>query len=221
VGLDKAVRMRLGPLVVATHWNFRAYASAEELLARYPKESGPGCLLADVGASGVDFAALQQRLSEAEVCLPVIITRQDPALDAVVEAFRKGAYDYLDDTYPDDRLLEVLRGALAWDRDNRAVQQARAEVAARAARLTVREREVMRRVIDGATCKQIALERGVSSQAIDAHRKRVLRKMQARNVPELVRLAVAGGLISPTAPAAATTLQISTLSGGRDTRSNA
>ena len=107
-----------------------------------------------------------------------------------VRAMKAGAVDFIEKPFNDQALLDSIRNALDFDEQQRSLQAQRAEIAARLAQLTPREHEVMEMVTDGRSNKEIAAELGVSAKTVEAHRARVMDKMQADSLAELVRMAL-------------------------------
>jgi RNA polymerase sigma factor (sigma-70 family) len=137
---------------------------------------------------------LQAHLARQESRLPVIIITGHGDVAMAVKAMKSGAADFIEKPFHDEDLLTSIRNALDFDEKQRAMQSQRAEIAARLAELTPREHEVMEMVTDGCANKEIAAALGVSAKTVEAHRARVMDKMRASSLAELVRMAlIAGG----------------------------
>ena len=186
---DDAVRKTLQLLMQSVSLNVETYASAEEFLAAYTSDR-PGCLVLDVRMSGMSGLTLQDHLTSQGSNVPIIIITGHGDVPMAVEAMRKGALDFIEKPFREQILLDRVRSALARDTQNRHHEAERALIEERIKLLTPREHEVMNLVVDGKSTKQIAAQFEVSNQAIDAHRARIMKKMQTDSVAELVRLAL-------------------------------
>ena len=133
------------------------------------------------GALGLGFLLLFGCKSESSL-------RAEHIVEKAVEAMQKGAVDFIQKPFRDQELLDRIREALATDEERREQQQHHAEVASRLNRLTNREREVFDLVVTGKPNKVIAYELGVSQRTVEIHRARVMEKMQARSLADLVRM---------------------------------
>lgn len=139
------------------------------------------------GMSGLE---LQAHLEQAGYRIPVIIITGHGDVPMAVKAMKSGAVDFIEKPFHDEDLLRSIRRALESDERHRANRAARAEIAARLAQLTPREHEVMAMVTDGKSNKDIAAALGVSAKTVEAHRARVMEKMRADSLAELVRMAL-------------------------------
>jgi FixJ family two-component response regulator len=133
---------------------------------------------------------LQAKLKQDGCTLPVIIMTGHADVAMAVRAMKAGAVDFIEKPFNDELLLESIRNALIKDVDQRNVQSVRADIATRLAHLTPREHEVMEMVTSGRANKDIAKTLGVSSKTVEAHRARVMEKMQASSLAELVKMAI-------------------------------
>jgi RNA polymerase sigma factor (sigma-70 family) len=194
---DQAIRNSLKWLIESVGLLVETYAGANELLRNY-YPGRAGCLLLDVRMPGMGGLELQEYLNRHHITLPIIIITGHGDVPMSVRAMKAGAVDFIEKPFNDELLLESIRNALSLDQRQREIQGRRAEIAARLALLTPREHEVMRMVTDGRSNKEIAVELGVSAKTVEAHRARVMEKMQAHSLAELVRMVlVAGPLDSP------------------------
>ena len=197
-------RLRRAGYEVAT------YASAQHLLERLPSESVPSCILLDVQIPGLDGPALQSRLSELGSTLPIIFLTGHPDIPTTVRAMKAGADDFLAKPVSSDQLLPAIDRAIVRHEARRSLKSRLDTVCARVSALTPREREVFELVIRGDTNKQVARALGCAERTIKAHRQKVMEKMQAKNLPELVSLAERVGVLRaasanpPTASACST-----------------
>jgi FixJ family two-component response regulator len=190
---DQAMRHSLQWLIESVGLRVRTFGSAEEFLQTYyPGQAG--CLLLDVRMPGMSGLDLQAYLARREISLPVIVITGHGDVPMAVKAMQSGARDFIEKPFKDDDLLASIRAALAADEKGRGERLVRAEIATRLAELTPREHEVMDMVTGGKSNKDIAAALGVSAKTVEAHRARVMDKMRADSLADLVRMAlIAGG----------------------------
>ena len=172
------------------------YASAEHLLERLPSESVPGCILLDVRIPGLSGPELQERLSELGSTLPIIFLTGYPDIRTTVRAIKAGADDFLTKPVSSEELLQAVRRAIAHHEVTRGLKSKLDKVLAHVAALTPREREVFELVVRGDTNKQVARALGCTERTIKAHRHRVMEKMRAQSLAELVSLAERIGVLA-------------------------
>lgn len=186
---DQAMRTSLQWLIESTGMSVQTYASADAFLAsHYPGRAG--CLLLDVRMPGMSGLELQGYLTRAGYRLPVILITGHGDVTMAVKAMKAGAMDFIEKPFHDEDLLRSIRNALEFDQKHRASRSAQAEIVLRLAELTPREHEVMAMVTDGKANKEIAASLGVSAKTVEAHRARVMEKMRAESLAELVRMAM-------------------------------
>jgi two-component system response regulator FixJ len=186
---DQAMRTSLKWLIESIGMRVRTFESANAFLSSYyPGQAG--CLLLDVRMPGMSGLELQSYLSRQEIQLPVIIITGHGDVAMAVRAMKSGAMDFIEKPFDDENLLRSIRNALDYDQKRRSLQAERAEVAARLAELTPREHEVMDMVTEGRSNREIATALGVSAKTVEAHRARVMDKMRAGSLAELVRMAL-------------------------------
>jgi two-component system response regulator FixJ len=188
---DAAIRDSLRLFLELSGFAVQTHASAASFLAAAAGLAG--CVLTDLRMPEIDGFELQRRLAEGGVHLPVIVMTGQADIPLAVRAMRAGAVDFLEKPFQDEQLLAAIRRALAESRRLQAADSAAAEAAGRLATLTPREREVLDGLVNGLSNKAIASELGASPRTIEVHRGRVLEKLQARSLPELVRLVLAAG----------------------------
>lgn len=184
---DPAVRRALGRLLGAHGHACEAWETAEAFLARQPS-SAPGCAIVDLrlpGASGLD---LQARLAGRADGLPVIFLTGRGDVATSVQAMKGGAVDFLTKPVEPAALLAAVEAALVRARAARDAREAETGREARLARLTPREREVLDGVVEGRLNKQIAADLGIAEKTIKVHRARVMQKLEAKSLADLVRL---------------------------------
>ncbi|WP_422028774.1 response regulator transcription factor [Roseovarius sp.] len=185
---DHLVRRALTSLLRSAGFDVRTHETTDSYLAT-PRENRPSCLLLDVrlkGASGLDF---QAQLATLGVTVPVIIMTGFGDIPMSVRAMKAGAVDFLTKPFRDQDLLDAVTIALARESQRRSQEGERARMVDRYRTLSERERQVMRLVTEGLMNKQAAFELGLSEITIKFHRAAAMRKMGARNLAELVRMA--------------------------------
>jgi FixJ family two-component response regulator len=185
---DPSVRGAICRLLQSVGLQVEAFASVKEL-ALHGLPAGPACLVLDVrlpGQSGLDF---QAELTRRGIRLPVIFITGHGDVQMSVRAMKAGAVEFLTKPFRDQDLLDAIHVAIARDRARLDAEALLAELREREAGLTAREREVMALVASGRPNKQIAADLGVSEITVKAHRGQVMRKMNARSVADLVRMA--------------------------------
>ena len=185
---DEAVRESLRWLVDSVGMAVETYGSAQEFLARVGVDR-PGCLVLDVRMPGMSGLELQQELAARKVELPIIMITGYADVPTAVRALTRGALDFIEKPFSRQLLLDRIRRAVVIDANGRRAQADRADVAARVATLTPREREVMQMVVAGRTNKVMAMNLGICEKTIEVHRAHVMRKMKVESLAELVRLA--------------------------------
>ena len=193
---DASVRRSLTRVVSAAGYRVHVFASAQEFLAREPS-TGPCCLVLDVRMPGLTGLDLQQALAAGHHRTAIVFITGHGDVATGVEAMKAGAVDFLTKPFAGKDLLDAIQRAL--DRDTRALDtEARVdEILQRVKRLTPRETEVFALVVTGMLNKQIAAAIGVGEGTVKVHRARVMAKMHAASLAELVRLADAVGVIVP------------------------
>jgi two-component system response regulator FixJ len=191
---DAAVRDSLEFLLQSAGLPTCLYATADAFLAAAPSLRS-GCVLTDIRMPGTDGLALQSRLAEMGCPLPVIVMTGHGDVPLAVRALKTGALDFLEKPFDDEQLLRIVRQALKTSEATRAAAESRAQIVARLQTLTPREKEVLDRLIDGQPNKTIAFDLGTSPRTVEVQRARVMEKMGARSLPDLVRMGMACGIV--------------------------
>jgi FixJ family two-component response regulator len=185
---DDSLRAAMKSLLRSVGLMCEGHASVADFLAE-PRGDVPGCLVLDVrmpGMSGLDF---QDRLDELGIGLPAILMSGHGDIPMSVRAMKAGAIDFLVKPFRDQDMLDAVAAAIARDRMRRAEAADHAELHARHATLSPRERQVMSLVSAGRLNKQVAFTLGLSEVTVKIHRGAAMRKMGARSLPDLVRMA--------------------------------
>jgi FixJ family two-component response regulator len=185
---DISVRESLESLLQFEDWCTRSFATAGDFLA-HPKETRPSCLILDVTLPDINGLDLQALIAADRADMPIIFISGYGDIPTTVRAMRAGAVEFLTKPVDDEVLLESIRGAIA--RSTAALEGVARTRSLREAHasLTRREREVMALVVSGLLNKQIGGQLGISEITVKAHRGRVMQKMHAKSVPDLVKMA--------------------------------
>jgi len=190
---DAGVLKAVSRLLRGRGYEVRAYASSREFLADHDTAL-PGCAVLDVGMPGLDGLALQQALTADGAPRPVILITGKGDIPTSVRAMKAGAIDFLTKPASDEVLLEAITRAKSKDAESRKLFAEMAEINAKLATLTPREREVLGHVVAGRLNKQIAGDLGTVEKTIKVHRSRVMEKLGVRTVADLVRMAEKAGI---------------------------
>jgi two-component system, LuxR family, response regulator FixJ len=184
---DEAVRSSLRLLIKSVGLIPTALGSAREFLEKYDPAQ-PGCLVLDVRMPEMSGLELQEQLNRQGAVIPVIFITGHGDVPMAVEAMQAGAFDFLQKPFRDQDLIDRIQRALEKDRANRAVLNERSLIRERLESLTPREREVLEMVSSGKPNKIMAADLGVSQRTVEIHRARVMEKMGASSLAQLVRM---------------------------------
>lgn len=187
---DAAIRESLRALLGTAGFSVRDYSSAREFLADHPWKRG--CLILDIYMPGMDGLALQQEVVRLGIDLPIVVMTGHGDVSMAVRAMKAGAVDFVEKPFGDELLFQCVEAALKVDTQMKC-RHAEAEVARNALKLlTPREHNVLEQLVAGQTNKGAARELGISSRTIEVHRARIMSKIKAHSVSDLVRAALAG-----------------------------
>jgi two-component system, LuxR family, response regulator FixJ len=191
---DEAVRQSIEFLLRTSGVTARTYDSASAFLDVLPTVES-GCIITDVRMPGISGIELLQRLGEMRIRIPVIVITGHGDVPLAVEAMKNGAVDFLEKPFEDELLLGSVRSALNRSHENAARDAERAEVEARLATLTNREREVLEGLVAGKPNKIIAFDLAISPRTVEIYRANVMTKMEAASLSELVRMTLVVGVM--------------------------
>ena len=184
---DASVLKALGRLLRSAGFAVRTFPSPQVFLNEHDA-TAPGCVVLDLSMPGMDGLQIQQALGRLGDGCPIVFITGHGDIASSVSAMKAGAVDFLTKPFDASRLLEAVRAAVAKDRAAREVRAERSSIGVRMAALTPREREVMAQVCAGRLNKQIAADLGIAEKTVKVHRARVMKKMAAGSVAELVQL---------------------------------
>ena len=190
---DPDVCRAVGRLVRGAGYEVREFNSARDFLVAHESEP-PGCLLLDLSMPDVDGLQLQQSLMAAGCHRPIVFLSANGDVHNTVRAMKAGAVNFLTKPVDEDELMDALAEAVALDAAGRAEWESRNTVAGRMATLTPRERQVMEKVVAGRLNKQIAAELGTVEKTIKVHRSRVMQKLHAASLIQLIEIAKLAGI---------------------------
>jgi len=190
---DPSVRRSVTRLLESSGYAVEAFASAREFLARAP-HPGPCCLVLDVRMPGLTGIQLQELLAATGRRMSIVFVTGHADVPTSVKAMKAGAVDLLTKPVDVQDLIAAIQRAVARDERDRASEARLAQIQRRVGMLTAREVEVFARVVTGMLNKQIGAALGIGEKTVKVHRARVMEKMQAGSVAELVRLADEAGV---------------------------
>jgi two-component system response regulator FixJ len=193
---DAAMRDSLDFLLGSAGFNVRLFDSAQIFLNELP-DLAIGCVVTDIRMPGMDGMELLRRLNSISNArrLPVIVMTGHGDISLAVEAMKLGALDFLEKPFEDERLIDMIETALSENESGAKGEAITADMAARVASLTQRERQVMQGLVTGQSNKVIAREYDISPRTVEVYRANVMTKMQAGSLSELVRFAIRAGVL--------------------------
>ena len=192
---DISVRESLELLIRHEGWRPETFSSAQEFLD-HPRVPVPSCLVLDISLPGLNGLELQKRIAMDRTDMPIIFITGHGDVPKTVQAMKAGAVEFLTKPFSDDLLLSAIRQALERSRVVLSYQADMQELRQRQASLTPRERQVMALVVSGLLNKQVAGELGISEITVKAHRGKVMEKMKAGSLADLVKMASRLGVAS-------------------------
>ena len=190
---DEAMRLSLSRLLRSADWNVETFASGSEFLERAPL-TGRGCILLDVKMPGMDGLELHEIMSGAGISLPVIFLSGNSDIPMSVRAMKHGAVDFLVKPVEEDVLFQAMAQAVSRHDAELAARHHRDRIASRIAQLSSREQEVLNHVLQGHMNKEIGFALGIAEKTVKVHRSRVMEKMEAGSVAELVHMCDIAGI---------------------------
>lgn len=193
---NPSVRKALSRLFRSINYEVEAFASAKQFLQATP-DGHPACVVLDVRMPRMSGLDLQNELADSDSDIPIVFITGHGDIDMAVQAMKDGAVDFLPKPFDDQDLLDSVERALQHHRDTRETNLRLQDTEKRMARLTPREQEVFERVIKGMLNKQIGFELGTTEKTIKVHRARVMEKMEAESLADLVRMAGRMGIEGP------------------------
>jgi len=185
---DISVRDALEALIRSAGWHPISFESAEQFLS-LPSWAGPSCLVLDVNLPNLDGLELQEYVSRHQATLPIIFLTGYGDIPMTVRAMKAGAVEFLTKPVDGEVMLKAMEQALQRSRRSLASEEELQLLRDRHTALSHREREVMTLIVAGLLNKQVAYELGISEVTVKVHRARVMSKMEARSLPDLVIMA--------------------------------
>jgi FixJ family two-component response regulator len=193
---DQEVREAIQLLMESVGVTAVSFASAPAYLEQLDCDR-PGCLILDVRMKGMSGLDLQERLAQEPLHPPIIIITGHGDVPMAVRAVKAGAVDFIEKPFNDQTLLDAVHRAFDQDARNRGQALRIADIQERLARLTPREREILDQVIGGKRNKMIAADLGISQSTVEAHRAKVMEKLEARSLSDLMRMMMAIEQVGP------------------------
>jgi FixJ family two-component response regulator len=192
---DPSVRKSIARLISSVGLAVQDFPSAQEFLDS-PMYEGPSCLVLDIRMPGLSGLDLQEELKNQQRIVPIIFITGHGDVPMSVRAMKAGAADFLEKPFNDQELIDAIHKALAKDQQTKIEQRKVSELKERVASLTPRENEIFGLVVRGLLNKQIAFDLDMSEKTVKVHRARVMKKMSADSLTQLVRMAQELGMFS-------------------------
>jgi FixJ family two-component response regulator len=186
---DEAVRDSLQWLLEGKDYRVRCFDSAESFLSRYDARE-VACLIVDIRMGGMTGLELQNRLIEIHSPLPIVFITGHGDVPMAVDTMKKGAMDFIQKPFKEDQLVPLVERMLEQAKGTFAEHQSAASREALMARLTIREAQVLERIVAGRLNKQIADDLGISIKTVEAHRANIMEKLSANTVADLLKIAL-------------------------------
>ena len=183
---DEAVRLSTEMLIRSMGLRVESFESAAEFLEDFDPQQ-PGCVILDIRMPGMSGLELQEHINGIGATIPIVFVTGHGDVPMAVTAMKAGAVDFIQKPFRDQELIDRVHAALDRDSENREQSRAKEKIQAYVDLLTTRELEVMNLVVDGRANKEIAFDLGLSPRTVEIHRARVMSKMNAGSLPDLVR----------------------------------
>jgi FixJ family two-component response regulator len=189
---DEAMRDSLVWLLDDDRYEVRTYASGEDFLEQFAP-APPACVILDIRMPGISGVEVHERMARQGMVTPVVFVTGHGDVPMAVDAIKRGAFDFVEKPFNEAKLTSIIERALDKDARHAGQTAAQSEIAARLARLSPREREVLDLVVAGKMNKTIADVMNISIKTVEAHRAKVMEKMGARSLAELVQSVIKVG----------------------------
>ena len=193
---DEAVRDSLQWLLEGKDYRVRCFESAEAFLSRYDVRE-VACLIVDIRMRGMTGLELQNQLIEMHSPLPIVFITGHGDVPMAVDTMKKGAMDFIQKPFQEEQLVSLVERMLEHAKVAFAQHQSAADREALMARLTLRESQVLQRIVAGRLNKQIADDLGISIKTVEAHRANIMEKLNANTVADLLKTALGQSVVKP------------------------
>lgn len=193
---DQAVRDAVSLFLESKGFAVEVYSNARAFLKAYKPER-PGCLVLDIRMPGISGLELQEMLAARRIHIPIIFVTGHGDIPMAAQAIKAGANDFLEKPFDNAYLLECVKKGLETDAERRAVHTEASNIRGRYDRLTRRERDVLDLVINGYSNKDIAVQLNISHRTVEVHRHRLMDKMKAASLCELINMCIMCGIYQP------------------------
>lgn len=186
---DQAMVESLAWMIESVGFQTKSFTDAQSFLDAYTPDQA-GCLLLDVRMPEISGPELQERLNQKNFKLPIIFISGHGDIPLAVRVMKAGAIDFLAKPFNDQVLLEVINKSIRIDKENREKSLHSTEIAERVSQLTPREHQIMCHIVAGKLNKVISSELDISLKTVEAHRSNIMKKLQVKSLPELLRIAL-------------------------------